>query len=37
MSERFNPKKNIIHERAKVHHRNQMTDETVETFFRSLY
>jgi hypothetical protein len=35
--EHFNPKKNIIHERAKFHKRSQMPGETVETFIRSLY
>lgn len=33
----FNPKKNVIHERAKFHSRRQKQGETAESFIRSLY
>ena len=35
--EHFIPKRNIIHERARFHQRNQKEGETVELFVRSLY
>ncbi|XP_053388814.1 uncharacterized protein K02A2.6-like [Mercenaria mercenaria] len=33
----FNPKKNVIHERAKFHSRRQNQGDTAESFIRSLY
>ena len=33
----FIPKRNIIHERAKFHLRNQHSGESVESFIRNLY
>lgn len=33
----FNPKVNIIHERAVFHQRNQLPGENIETYVRSLY
>lgn len=35
--EHFVPRRNVIHDRACFHKRNQKTDETVEAFVRSLY
>ena len=35
--EHFVPKRNIVHERARFHQRNQKQGESVESFVRSLY
>ena len=35
--EQFIPKRNVIHERARFHQRSQRSEESVESFVRSLY
>ena len=37
LEEHFTPKRNVIHERAMFHQRNQQNGESAETFIRSLY